>query len=95
MRERPRREDDDRRESRSPSRSSGGSGYVPPPPRQPVDPFFERPYEASTTAEPASWEKAAPAAPSTSRGHSPNIKPKRKVAALFGAKKSAPADSGQ
>jgi ATP-dependent RNA helicase RhlE len=95
MRERPRREDDDRRESRSPSRSSGGSGYVPPPPRQPVDPFFERPYEASTTAEPASWEKAAPATPSTSRGPSPNIKPKRKVAALFGAKKTAPADSGQ
>ncbi len=53
------------------------------PPRPPSDPFFDKPYEASaTTAEPA-WEKrAAPVA----RGLSPNIKPKKKVAALFGGK---------
>ncbi|MEO7151499.1 MAG: DEAD/DEAH box helicase [Burkholderiaceae bacterium] len=52
------------------------------PPRAPRDPFFDQPYEpSSATAEPA-WESKAPAAP---RGLSPNIKPRRKVAALFGA----------
>ena len=57
------------------------SAYAPP--RAPSDPFFDRPYEASaSTAEPA-WESKAPAAP---RGLSPNIKPKKRVAALFGAK---------
>ncbi|WPB56035.1 DEAD/DEAH box helicase [Xylophilus sp. GOD-11R] len=44
------------------------------------DPFFDRPYEsAGDTPEPA-WEAKA-AAPV--RGHSANIKPKRKVAMLF------------
>jgi len=52
-------------------------------PRASSDPFFDKPYEASTTeAEPA-WERKVPAAP---RGMSPNIKPKKRVAALFGAK---------
>ena len=56
------------------------------PPREPQrpvgDPFFDRPYEPSAAAEPA-WEKReAPAG----RGLSPNIKTKKKVAALFGAK---------
>ena len=89
--ERPRREarpprprrDDDERDDR-PARPPRG-GYAPLP-RQPLDPFFERPYEASTataTAEPA-WDKPKPATPHTV---SPNIKPKRKVAALFGTKK--------
>jgi len=58
-----------------------------PPAKPPSDPFFDKPYEASaTTAEPA-WEKrAAPVA----RGLSPNIKPKKKVAALFGGKVPEP-----
>ncbi|HJV62137.1 MAG TPA: DEAD/DEAH box helicase, partial [Albitalea sp.] len=82
--ERPRRPDDeDRRESRAPSR--GGSSYSPPP-KPALDPFFERPYEASTAAEPA-WEKKSAEAPAP-RSLSPNIKPKRKVAALFGGKKA-------
>jgi len=52
-------------------------------PRPASDPFFDKPYEASaTTAEPAWEQRAAPAA----RGLSPNIKPKKKVAALFGGK---------
>ncbi len=52
-------------------------------PRASSDPFFDQPYEASATeAEPA-WERKVPAAP---RGMSPNIKPKKRVAALFGAK---------
>ena len=57
--------------------------YAPAPPRAPRDPFFDNPYEPSSTAEPA-WEtKVVP-----TRGVSPNIKTKKKVAALFGAKKT-------
>ena len=45
-----------------------------------VDPFFDKPYEASAVSETASWDSkhAAPV-------KSTNIKPKRKVAALFRA----------
>ncbi len=58
-------------------------------PQAAADPFFDRPYEASSTADPA-WDLRAgsSAAPQT-RGLSPNIKPKRTVAALFGAHKPA------
>ena len=52
-------------------------------PRAPSDPFFDKPYEASASAAEPAWESKAPAAP---RGMSPNIKPKKRVAALFGAK---------
>ena len=57
-----------------------------PPRRQnaaPRDPFFDQPYEpaASANAQPA-WEAAAKASPARS-GVSANIKPKKKVAALF------------
>jgi ATP-dependent RNA helicase RhlE len=51
--------------------------------RPPTDPFFDKPYEAPAGAPEPAWEqRAAPAA----RGLSPNIKQKKKVAALFGAK---------
>ena len=53
-------------------------------PRQaPRDPFFDQPYEANAAsdAQPA-WEAAAKANPARS-GVSANIKPKKKVAALF------------
>ena len=49
----------------------------------PQDPFFEKPYEPSATAAEPAWERKTPAVP---RGLSPNIKPKKRVAALFGAK---------
>ena len=57
-----------------------------PPHRQsaaPRDPFFDQPYEstAAPDAQPA-WEAAAKASPARS-GVSANIKPKKKVAALF------------
>ena len=52
-------------------------------PRAPSDPFFDKPYEASASAAEPAWESKAPASP---RGMSPNIKPKKRVAALFGAK---------
>jgi ATP-dependent RNA helicase RhlE len=73
------------RERREPSRPAP-RGYAPPKPVS--DPFFEKPYEASASSD-AAWDtKAAAPAPAPTRGMSPNIKPKRKVAALFGAKKS-------
>jgi ATP-dependent RNA helicase RhlE len=56
-----------------------------PLPAKSSDPFFNQPYEASTevsTAPPASWEATAR---SSGRVVSGNIKPKRKVAALFKA----------
>ena len=56
------------------------------PHRQPAvarDPFFDQPYESTAVADaqPA-WEAAAKANPARS-GVSANIKPKKKVAALF------------
>ena len=54
-------------------------------PRASRDPFFDQPYEPSTSGE-AAWESKAAAA--ASRVPAPNIRPKRKVAALFGAKTS-------
>jgi superfamily II DNA/RNA helicase len=47
------------------------------------DPFFEKPYEASAAADAAPAWEAAKSAPRSSI--SANIKPKRKVAALFKA----------
>ncbi len=81
-----------RNEPRGDSRSSGrgdgrreggfeGRREYARPPQQSRDPFFDKPYEPSAAADAApSWEAAArPAA----RSVSANIKPKRKVAALF------------
>lgn len=58
----------------------------------PVDPFFERPYEAParSEAEAPNWERSrAPAR----AGVTANIKPRRKVAALFKAPVRAPQPS--
>jgi ATP-dependent RNA helicase RhlE len=51
-------------------------------PAAPRDPFFDQPYQAPVTEAAPAWE--AGAKPATSRV-STNIKPKRKVAALFKA----------
>ena len=50
----------------------------------PRDPFFDQPYEAPSTDAAPSWE-ATVKPPSGARSISANIKPKRKVAALFSA----------
>ena len=73
---RPRREPRESRERRE---------YTPF--RQPAasrDPFFDQPYEATATASDAqaAWDSAAKASPARS-GVSANIKPKKKIAALF------------
>ena len=84
-------QEDDASEAR-PS-SSGGQAhstpYTPRPrsfgPKPSSDPFFDKPYEASPTAN-ASWDSKAASPGIAVRSTSPNIKSKRKVAALFGAK---------
>ena len=48
--------------------------------RPPADPFFEQPYQPPQRDEAPAWE--ASAKPASARV-SANIKPKRKVAALF------------
>jgi ATP-dependent RNA helicase RhlE len=74
--ERPRRDTDDR---------SGASRSRYTPVKPPPDPFFDQPYEPSAQSlekEANSASLKEPAVPVRS-GISPNIKPKRKVAALF------------
>ncbi len=51
------------------------------PPAAPRDPFFDQPYQAPATDAPPAWETGAKPANRISA----NIKPKRKVAALFKA----------
>jgi ATP-dependent RNA helicase RhlE len=77
---------DDARRERGERRHT--SRRVAPPPA-PADPFFEQPYEAPTESadSPPDWEQAARPARSNV---SANIKPKRKVAALFKAPEKAP-----
>ncbi|MEO6276823.1 DEAD/DEAH box helicase [Roseateles sp.] len=60
-------------------------------PAQSADPFFNKPYESSSRDEPPAWEKAKAATPA--KGLSSYIKPKKQVAALFGAKKPAEAET--
>ena len=72
-------------EDSAPAPRSPRSGYRAPAVAR--DPFFDKPYEpsAATAATPPSWEAAPKAATAARSGISANIKPKRKVAALFKA----------
>jgi len=79
------RHDSDRGESAPVPRASAPARSYAAPARAPADPFFDRPYEASASAGEPAWESKTPAAP---RGLSPNIKPKKRLAALFGAKQA-------
>jgi superfamily II DNA/RNA helicase len=95
---RPRREFEPRERSSDEGRRDEGRrdeaprpSYRAPAPA-PRDPFFDKPYESKADGEAAAWEKGAAAAPTTARGLSSNIKPKKKVAALFGAKPPAPVE---
>jgi ATP-dependent RNA helicase RhlE len=83
------REPREPRESREPSRErSGGGGAGRSAPRAPADPFFNQPYQPPAAEAKPAWEAAAK--PATGR-ISANIKPKRKVAALFKATLPEPA----
>jgi ATP-dependent RNA helicase RhlE len=86
---RPRRSEGagDRVEPRRPERERAERPL--PPRRSPApssDPFFDRPYEPSVTSGTPAWERNAPsvAQPGTSLHH----RPRKKIAALFGAKKT-------
>ncbi len=68
--------DDDSAQDHKPSRSR----FTPP--AKVSDPFFDKPYEAAESAS-SMPTSATTSASSAGRGISPNIKPKRKVAALF------------
>ncbi len=78
--------DDEQPVARAPARVSTYAS----PRSAPRDPFFDKPYEPSASATEPAWDNKAPATP---RGLSPNIKPKKKLAALFGAKQPETADS--
>jgi ATP-dependent RNA helicase RhlE len=67
------------RESRPPPR------YEPRRAAAPADPFFDRPYEAQDSVVPAAWDEAVKPA---SGVRSPNIRAKKKVAALLGGSKA-------
>jgi hypothetical protein len=97
---RPRRRDDDDGERLAAPLSSAATDLVAAPsqaaaqiavaerPRRPSasrDPFFDKPYEPTGSGA-AAWESAAKPGtpPLASRGMSPNIRPKKKVASLLG-----------
>jgi superfamily II DNA/RNA helicase len=79
------RSDDDERPRRDTDERSGAPRSRFTPVKPPADPFFDKPYEPSV--QPGSDEASGPPGKgdmSPVRGSiSPNIKPKRKVAALF------------
>ena len=82
FRERMRHDAPPRGEDRPPRYAApAGRTYSPPAPI--VDPFFDRPYEPKAGSVEPAWEAKVVTQP---RGLSPNIKPKKRVAALFGAK---------
>ena len=87
---RPRRRTDDDMglERRVEPRSSDRGPRRTWAPAPPSDPIFDRPYEPSATAEAAAWEAKAAPAPAPRAGLSPNIKPRKKVAALLGGRKA-------
>lgn len=85
--------EDDRPRRRRPRDDEGD---VPAAPRRherssmptrssPVDPFFDRPYEAPADASAPAWE-AKPTAAELQRRVATNIRSRRKVAALLGGK---------
>jgi hypothetical protein len=83
-----------RRESREPREPREGRehrGFRPAAVSR--DPFFAKPYEPSTTDTAPAWEAAAKTP--VRSGISANIKPKRKVAALFKAAAPVSEPSGQ
>ena len=77
------RENRERREPRDPRDPSERREYRSARPAAPRDPFFEQPYQAPEVAAAPSWEASPRTAGRSSV--SANIKPKRKVAALFKA----------
>ena len=90
---RPRRERSERYEREDEPRRSAREEQPQPrerssyrPAAASADPFFDKPYEPPAVADKPAWERSAATAAPAAKGLSPYIKPKKKVAALFGAK---------
>jgi ATP-dependent RNA helicase RhlE len=81
--ERPRYDGDDDRAARV--APAARTAPYSAPARASSDPFFDKPYEPAAATSAPAWEAKAGATTRT-RSISPNIKPKKKVAALFGAR---------
>ena len=84
--ERPRRP----RRSWDEEPSAAVSVSIPRPrvePRMPADPFFDKPYEPSSSSTTPAWEVKA-VQPIAARSISPNIKSRKKVAALLSGTKT-------
>jgi ATP-dependent RNA helicase RhlE len=86
---------DGQRAWRDPSTANAAPAPVraPRPARPSADPLFDKPYEPSATSAAPSWEPTA--APSSRSALSPNIKPRKKVAALFKVAEPAQVPSGE
>ncbi|MDP4622737.1 MAG: DEAD/DEAH box helicase [Hydrogenophaga sp.] len=86
---------DGQRAWRDPSTASAAPAAVraPRPARPSADPLFDKPYEPSATSAAPAWETTA--APSSRSALSPNIKPRKKVAALFKVAEPAQVPSGE
>jgi len=91
---RPRRQLDDEVAAEPPRDRGARRGSYAPTIVPVVDPLFDRPYEPTGVShELPAWDKKEVPAAATARGLSANIKTKKKIAALFGAKNPAPADA--
>jgi ATP-dependent RNA helicase RhlE len=85
-REREPREATDRRDDEAPRREPRAAPrHEPRRAAAPADPFFDRPYEAQDSVVPPAWDEAVKPAPGA---RSPNIRAKKKVAALLGGGKA-------
>ncbi len=62
--------------------------YRPLAPQRALDPFFDKPYEPAAGSGEAPWDHRVPAAHAAARAGSPNIRTRRKVAALLGGSKA-------
>ncbi|MCW5666893.1 MAG: DEAD/DEAH box helicase [Piscinibacter sp.] len=85
----PRRDhyrDRTRHDDERPARATAAARPAYAAPKPATDQFFDKPYEPPADAPKPAWDQK-PASPAP-RGLSPYIKPKKKVAALFGAKKT-------
>ena len=72
-----------------PRRPADRASYRPALAAAPKDPFFDRPYEAAERDDLAAWERGdKPVATPAAARLSPNIRSKRKVAALLGGVKA-------
>jgi superfamily II DNA/RNA helicase len=78
----PRRSVDDAEPRSADARPAERTAWRRPEPR-PADPFFDTPYEPTGSGTPA-WEAAKAAATPAPRAASPNIRTKKKTAALLG-----------